>query len=104
MSLMREDVVDKYRAMPLSDALTSRAATGWTYWLDCSPHERTEEDGLIVAHYARLACDKLAKQEAALREAERFMAYFSGETNVFVGPGMPADCLAQIRAALNPNT
>jgi len=37
----------------------------------------------------------------ALKEAERFMEYFAGETdNVFVGSGTPKECLAQIRAAL----
>jgi hypothetical protein len=37
----------------------------------------------------------------ALREAERFMAYFSNETDgVFVGSGTPASCLKQIRDAL----
>jgi hypothetical protein len=39
-------------------------------------------------------------QAAALREAERFMSYFAGETNAFVGPGTPETCLAEIRAAL----
>ncbi|HRH14636.1 MAG TPA: hypothetical protein PK225_09780 [Azonexus sp.] len=38
----------------------------------------------------------------ALREAERFMAYFAGETgNTFYGPGTPQSCLATIRAALS---
>lgn len=38
----------------------------------------------------------------ALREAERFMAYFAGETDgTFEGPGTPATCLATIRAALD---
>ena len=37
----------------------------------------------------------------ALREAERYMIYFSGEDLTFVGPGMPADCLRLIRAALS---
>lgn len=37
----------------------------------------------------------------ALKEAERFMAYFSGETDgVFAGPGTPTKCLEKIRAAL----
>jgi hypothetical protein len=37
----------------------------------------------------------------ALRESERFMEYFAGETGgSFVGPGTPQSCLAQIRAAL----
>lgn len=37
----------------------------------------------------------------ALREAERFMAYFAGETGgSFVGSGTPQTCLASIRAAL----
>lgn len=40
--------------------------------------------------------------DEALHEAERFMAYFAGETgNTFVGPGTPSTCLALIRAALN---
>jgi hypothetical protein len=39
--------------------------------------------------------------DGVLREAERFMAYFSGETgNAFVGPGTPQSCLEMIRAAL----
>lgn len=37
----------------------------------------------------------------ALREAERFMAYFAGETGrSFGGSGTPQTCLASIRAAL----
>ena len=37
----------------------------------------------------------------ALREAERFMAYFANETDGhFSGPGTPTTCLAQIRAVL----
>jgi hypothetical protein len=48
------------------------------------------------------AADVLAaRMQEALKEAERFMAYFAGETNnEFVGPGTPATCLATIRAAL----
>jgi hypothetical protein len=38
--------------------------------------------------------------EAALREAERFMAYFADGATSFVGPGTPTSCLAKIRAAL----
>ena len=37
----------------------------------------------------------------ALAEAERFMAYFSGETDrAFIGSGTPSTCLSVIRAAL----
>jgi hypothetical protein len=37
----------------------------------------------------------------ALTEAERFMAYFSNETDGhFVGDGTPTTCLAEIRAVL----
>lgn len=103
MALYRKDDVDRYRAMPLNSELAERAMTGAAYWLDASPHERTEEDGEIVAHYARLAHAKLAEQEAALREAARFMAYFSGDgddPNTFVGPGTPKSCLDMIRSAL----
>lgn len=99
--LTSEEQVDKYRAMPLCKDLTERASVGWSYWLDCSPHERTEADGLIVAHYARLAHERVHNLETALHEAERFMAYFAGETGgVFVGEGTPASCLAAIREAL----
>ena len=87
--------------MPLCEALDERAAVACAYWLDCSPHERTEDDGLLAAHYARLASSQLAVQAHALREAERFMSYFAGETNTFVGPGTPATCLSLIREALN---
>lgn len=38
---------------------------------------------------------------SALIEAERFMAYFAGETGgQFVGAGTPESCLKQIRGAL----
>jgi hypothetical protein len=52
-----------YRRMPLCDALTKRALIGCAYWLDCSLHERTEVDAEIVAHYARLAADRIAELE-----------------------------------------
>jgi hypothetical protein len=39
---------------------------------------------------------------AALREAERFMEYFAGETdNTFHGSGTPQTCLAMIRSVLS---
>lgn len=47
----------------------------------------------------KLAIDR-DQLRAALVEAERFMAYFAGETDTFVGPGTPKTCLAEIRAAL----
>lgn len=52
-----------------------------------------EADALLIA----AAPDLLA----TLREAERFMAYFAGETdNSFEGPGTPQSCVAEIRAAI----
>lgn len=48
-----------------------------------------------------VAAKALPELVNALREAERFMAYFANETGGhFVGPGTPTTCLAQIRAAL----
>lgn len=45
--------------------------------------------------------DPVERMREALVEAERFMAYFAGETgNTFVGPGTPETCLVQIRGAL----
>lgn len=44
---------------------------------------------------------KLDRTTSALRDAERFMAYFAGETGgSFVGPGTPQTCLAEIRSVL----
>jgi hypothetical protein len=56
--------------------------------------------------YHQRMADKLADNinllRPALEEAERFMAYFAGETGgSFVGPGTPTSCLEQIRAALS---
>jgi hypothetical protein len=42
--------------------LTQRAIIAAAYWLDCSAHERTEEDGIILARYARM---KLAERVSA---------------------------------------
>lgn len=48
----------------------------------------------------RAAETRLAELARALEEAERFMAYFAGETDgVFVGPGTPKSCLQVIRRA-----
>jgi len=39
---------------------------------------------------------------AALKEAQRFISYFAGETGgTFVGPGTPQSCLEQIVTALH---
>jgi uncharacterized protein YukE len=47
------------------------------------------------------AADRIEALEAALREAERFVAYLANETDgVFAGSGTPTTCLVMIRAAL----
>lgn len=49
-----------------------------------------------------LLLQHVEKLEGALSEAERFMAYFAGETEgIFVGSGTPATCVANIRDALS---
>ena len=74
-----------------ADFETFDLANATAEWLDPRPSK------LSVA----LVPDRLCqRQTEALREAERFMSYFSGETDTFVGPGTPAECLAQIRAAM----
>ena len=61
---------------------------------------RREDIINLGAEVGRLTA-QLATARTALFEAERFMAYFSGETEGrFVGTGTPEKCLAQIRAAL----
>lgn len=53
----------------------------------------------ILRHFE----DRALIATAALKESERFLAYLAGETGrAFEGPGTPASCLAQIRAALYP--
>ena len=49
------------------------------------------------------AADRIEALEAALREAERFVAYLANETDgIFTGSGTPTTCLVMIRAALAP--
>jgi hypothetical protein len=50
--------------------------------------------------YGNKIASRIEALEAALREAERFMAYFADGATSFVGPGTPTSCLATIRAAL----
>jgi len=47
-----------------------RVAIAAAYWLDCSPHERTEADGIILARYARMAMGKIARLEEILFAGE----------------------------------
>lgn len=49
-----------------------RVATAAAYWLDCSPHERWEPDGIILARYARKAMSELQQTR---EELERFKKY-----------------------------
>ncbi len=59
-------------------------------------HGGSEYNAALIVHSVNL----LPELVEALREAERYMVYFSGEDLTFVGPGMPADCLGVIRAAI----
>ena len=66
-------------------------------WNAMEPLARAEMTNVIFEPVMRRA----AEMRAALVEAERFMAYFAGETGgAFDGPGTPQECLAAIRAAL----
>lgn len=66
MALYRQDVVDKYLAMGMCPELENRALVASNYWLNASAHERTEEDGVILAHYARVSiAEKMIKKEEA---------------------------------------
>ena len=59
--------------------------------------QRSEMRLVLSALRASSPADVLA----ALVEARRFIEYFAGETDgMFVGPGTPKSCLAQIDAAL----
>lgn len=104
-----EDHIEAYGMVPHPDRIKEAIATELSVLqvyasdrtrlrneVDCRTTERD--------YHLRMA-DKLAEiireLRPALVEAERFMAYFAGETGgTFVGPGTPQSCLAQIRAAL----
>lgn len=43
-----------------------RVRVAAAYWLDASPHERSEADGIILARYARHAMDQLSEQEKTI--------------------------------------
>lgn len=49
--------------------LRQRAIGSAAYWLDCSPHERTEEDGIWLAKYARVAIERIVELETAKMES-----------------------------------
>lgn len=65
-----------------------RVAVAAAYWLDCSPHERTEADGIILARYARKAMVELieAQQTIARQQAKIDVAlswtWHCGEANM----------------------
>jgi hypothetical protein len=60
--------------------------------------QRSRSSAVAKEKDNRVAIERLID---ALEEAERFMAYFAGETGGhFSGPGTPQTCLQQIRAAL----
>ena len=66
-----------------------------------SDEDRTHYEAAAKAVLA-LSASRNEALEAALREAERFVAYLANETDGhFVGSGTPATCLVMIRAALN---
>ena len=77
-------------------------------WADCLqiPSGTFVNDDLrdAAAEISRLRREK-AELVGALKEAERYLEYLGGETaGTFVGRGMPADALAQARAALRSAT
>lgn len=69
----------------------------WVWTPDETKNARIMVQGFSSRDAARSHC----QQNFALKEAERFMAYFAGETDgMFIGPGTPKSCLSVIRAAL----
>lgn len=55
----------------MKDPNEKRAITEANYWLFASPHERTEEGGLIMAKYVLNACEKIDRYERALNLIEK---------------------------------
>lgn len=70
---------------------------------DMAPEDALREAAeTLHAENAALRAE-VERLREALRECERWMAYFSWEIDgYFEGGGMPKDCLAMIRAALAP--
>ncbi len=58
-----------------------RVAVAVAYWLDCSPHERTEADGIILARYARMAMEKIESLKAITELAVKGLEWYANEDN-----------------------
>jgi hypothetical protein len=83
----------------MSCAITSPAPYGCTDCLNTG-WERGAPTGYVETSALEAAETHSAALARALKEAERFMAYFAGEADgVFVGPGTPKSCLEVIRRA-----
>ena len=98
-----KDVSD-WSELPNDLYVTSVARDNVVFWVEaCSvPMVIGPELRLIRAD---MQSARIAALEAALREAEGFMAYFAGETGgSFSGSGTPQSCLVTIRAALAAKT
>lgn len=60
-----------------------RVATAAAYWLDASPHERWEPDGIILARYARYAMTEIERLRAELCELEQERNMYKSSSEVF---------------------
>jgi len=45
----------------MKEITKERAMIAAAYWLDMSPHEQTQEDGIILAQYCRQLMDELVE-------------------------------------------
>ena len=67
MGLKRQEVIDK-ALKQTEEELRERAKVAAGYWLHCSAHEQTIEDGMILAIYAQKAMERLYRMERGFPE------------------------------------
>lgn len=105
-----EDHIEAYGMVPHPDRMKEAIATELSVlqvYASDRTHLRGELDRRTTEreYHIRMGdklADRIREMVPALKEAERFMAYFAGETGgTFVGPGTPQGCLEQIRAAIS---
>ncbi|MEK4360866.1 hypothetical protein NYE48_28055 [Paenibacillus sp. FSL M7-1455] len=61
------------------ESMKERAAVASAYWLDCSPHEHTEEDGLVMAIYIRKVMPVMERLLTMLSEKQEEIRLLQNE-------------------------
>ena len=73
-----------------------RVAVAAAYWLDASPHERAEADGVILARYARKAMQEIEQLKSDKVALLEFAEWATAADLITVTRDKARECLKQI--------